>query len=184
MDPSLDHPDDQRLYAEMYGKKLQHSGWLRDGLARTLRLIALQHTPLGLTNTGIPPDVFVNNLISHLPGLATDYHRIASLSGELPILMEAAPRPLLAALGQMLEGDGKAVVPIFQDKDPFFCRSPHTGLLWALEALAWDPQYLGDAAIILARLARIDPGGKLTNRPLNSLRGIFLPWPRRKSRNA
>jgi len=175
-DPRLDLPDDERLYAEVYGKNLQHSSWLRDGLAKTLRIIAILYGPLGVTNTGFAPDLFVNQLVSDLPGLATDYRRIASLSGELPILMEAAPRPLLAALGQMLGGDGKALIPIFQDKDPFLSRSPHTGLLWALEALAWDPEYLSDSALTLAKLARIDPGGKLTNRPLNSLREILLPW--------
>jgi hypothetical protein len=175
-DPRLDLPEDERRYAEIYGKNLQHSSWLRDGLAKTLRIVAILHGPLGVTNTGFDPDSFVNKLISDLPGLATDYRRIASLSGELPILMEAAPRPLVAALGQMLGGDGKALIPIFQDKDPFLSRSPHTGLLFALEALAWDPQYLSDSALTLAKLARIDPGGKLTNRPLNSMREIFLPW--------
>jgi hypothetical protein len=175
-DPRLDLPENERLYAEIYGKNLQHSSWLRDGLAKTLRIVAILHGPLGVTNTGFTPDLFVNKLISDLPGLATDYRRIASLSGELPILMEAAPRPLVGALGQMLGGGGKALIPIFQDKDPFLSRSPHTGLLWALEALAWDPQYLSDSVLTLAKLARIDPGGKLTNRPSNSLREIFLPW--------
>jgi len=175
-DPSLDLPEDKRPYAEIYGKNLKHSTWLRDGLARTLRLLAILHEPLGVTNSGIRPDLYVDKLISELPGLATDYRRIASLYEELPILMEAAPRPLLAALGQMLGGDGKALVPIFQDTDPFFSRSPHVGLLWGLEALAWAPQYLVETAITLAKLARIDPGGKLTNRPLNSLREIFLAW--------
>lgn len=85
-------------------------------------------------------------------------------------LLSEPERPLLLALGQMLGGDGKTLVPIFQDKDPFLSRSPHTGLLWALEALAWDPKYLSDSALTLAKLARVDPGGKLTNRPLNSLR--------------
>ena len=175
-DPALDLPEDKRRYAEIYGKNLKHSTWLRDGLARTLRLLAILHEPLGVTNTGIRPDLFVDKLISELPGLATDYRRIANLHEELPILMEAAPRPLLAALGQMLGGGGKTLVPIFQDKDPFFSRSPHVSLLWALEALAWAPQYLVETAMTLAKLARIDPGGKLTNRPLNSLREIFLPW--------
>ena len=175
-DPSLDLPEDKRPYAEIYGKNLKHSTWLRDGLARTLRLLAILHEPLGVTNSGIRPDLFVDKLISELPGLATDYRRIASFYEELPILMEAAPRPLLAALGQMLGGDGKTLVPIFQDTDPFFSRSPHVGLLWGLEALAWAPQYLVETAITLAKLARIDPGGKLTNRPLNSLREIFLAW--------
>ena len=175
-DPRLDLPDSERLYSEIYGKNFQHSKWLRDGVARTLRIVAILHGPLGVTNTGVAPDQFVNQLIAGLPGLATDYRRMASLYGELPILMEAAPRPLLQALEQMLGGDGKALAPIFQDKDPFLSRSPHTGLLWALEALAWDPKYLSDSALTLAKLERIDPGGKLTNRPLNSLREIFLSW--------
>ena len=175
-DPRLDLPDSERLYSEIYGKNFQHSKWLRDGVARTLRIVAILHGPLGVTNTGVAPDQFVNQLVAELPGLATDYRRMASLYEELPILMEAAPRPLLLALGQMLGGDGKTLAPIFQDKDPFLSRSPHTGLLWALEALAWDPKYLSDSALTLAKLARVDPGGKLTNRPLNSLREILLPW--------
>jgi hypothetical protein len=175
-DPRLDLPDSERLYGEIYGKNFQHSKWLRDGVARTLRIVAILHGPLGVTNTAVAPDQFVNQLIAKLPGLATDYRRIASLYDELPILMEAAPRPLLLALGQMLGGDGKTLAPIFQDKDPFLSRSPHTGLLWALEVLAWDPKYLSDSALLLAKLARVDPGGKLTNRPLNSLREILLPW--------
>jgi hypothetical protein len=175
-DPLLNVLEDQRPLVALYGKNFKHSRWIRDGLVKTLRLIAVRSQALGLTNTGIRPDFFVDKLVSELPGLAVDYRRIASLHDELLILMEASPRPLLAALGQMLGGESKVLTPIFQDSDPLFSRSPHTGLLWGLEALAWDPQYLRDATLTLAKLARIDPGGKLTNRPLNSLREIFLPW--------
>jgi len=55
-------------------------------------------------------------------------------------------------------------------------RSHHTGLLWALEGLAWDPEYFNSTAIILSKLASLDPGGHLANRPLNSLENIFKPW--------
>jgi hypothetical protein len=175
-DSRLDLPEDQRLYGEIYAKNFQHSSWLRDGVAKTLRIISILHGPLRVTNTGFAPDQFVSQLVADLPSLAIDYRRMASLYEVLPILMEAAPRPLLRALGQMLGGGSKVLAPIFQDKDPFLSRSPHTGLLWALEALAWDPNYLSDSALILARLAHVDPGGKLSNRPLNSLREIFLPW--------
>ncbi len=54
--------------------------------------------------------------------------------------------------------------------------SDHTGLLWALETIAWEPAYFERAVMLLARLAAIDPGGSLANRPLNSLGEIFLPW--------
>ena len=65
--------------------------------------------------------------------------------------------------------------------DPAVERTPfgsptHTGLLWALEALAWSPEYLGSAALALARLAQVDPGGRWANRPSRSLNQIFLPW--------
>jgi hypothetical protein len=51
-----------------------------------------------------------------------------------------------------------------------------TGVLWALETLAWHQDYLTRVALILARLAEIDPGGNWGNRPFNSLTTIFLPW--------
>ena len=54
--------------------------------------------------------------------------------------------------------------------------SRHSGLLWALENLAWHPDYLSRVSLILATLARLDPGGQLANRPLSSLRDLFLPW--------
>lgn len=84
----------------------------------------------------------------------------------------------MQALDQLIEGDGRKILPIFRDKeaDLFHSSSPHTGLLWALETLAWDPTYLSEASLTLARLARLDPGGKLANRPIRSLREIFLVW--------
>ena len=50
------------------------------------------------------------------------------------------------------------------------------GLLWALEKLAWSPDYLSRVAVILADLASIDPDGSWANRPIGSLVNIFLPW--------
>ncbi|MCX6234451.1 MAG: hypothetical protein NT175_06955 [Bacteroidetes bacterium] len=64
------------------------------------------------------------------------------------------------------------------EEDPGFltAHSYHTGLLWALESLAWFPKYLSRAALILARLSTMDPGGSLSNRPINSLSEIFKSW--------
>jgi len=57
-----------------------------------------------------------------------------------------------------------------------FTSSPHTGLLWALESLAWSPEQLGRASHVLARLAELDPGGRLSNRPSASLHAVFRIW--------
>jgi hypothetical protein len=45
-----------------------------------------------------------------------------------------------------------------------------------LECVAWSGRHLGFAAELLATLAEIDPGGKLSNRPAASLRDVFRPW--------
>jgi hypothetical protein len=174
-DPALDLSSTESPYAVLMGKKLKHSSWLRDGLATTLLLFAAFEEGAGLHVPG-GAQPYVNGLVNSLPGLRKDWRVIASLSHQLPLLMEAAPRPLLEALEQMLGGGGEGIRPIFRDTDAIFSSSPHTGLLWALEVIAWDPEYLARVSLILARLARVDPGGKLSNRPIGSLRDIFLPW--------
>ena len=127
--------------------------------------------------TGKTGQQYVNEIIRSLPGLTNNHRLIASLRDELPLLAEAAPDPLLLALEQLLEGDGAAIRPIFNEVHQILApTSFHTGVLWALETLAWDPSLLPRVTLILARLASIDPGGRLINRPINSLREIFLAW--------
>jgi hypothetical protein len=55
-------------------------------------------------------------------------------------------------------------------------RNNVTGLLWALEGLAWDEQYFVQVCIILGKLASHDHGDRWANRPLISLVTILLPW--------
>lgn len=176
-DPGLDLPREERFYASFSGKKLGSSDWLRTGIATTLLMIAVFHEEAGLEIAG-GAQAYVDRLVSEIPGLSQDYRTIASLYSVLPLIAEAAPRPLLQALSRLAEGDGEALLPLFRDADAglFYTNSPHTAVLWALEVLAWDPDYIDEASVMLAKLARIDPGGKLVNRPINSLREIFLPW--------
>lgn len=175
LDPSLELKPGEDLYAELQGKNLKHSSWLRDGLATTCLLLAVLGDAAGLDLPG-GNQAFVDTLIKGLPGLNSDWRLIASLASQFSLLMEAAPRPLVSTLEQMLGGDSADVARIFRDTDALFSRSPHTGLLWGLEVTAWDPAFLSTIGIILARLSGVDPGGKLVNRPINSLREIFLAW--------
>jgi hypothetical protein len=57
-----------------------------------------------------------------------------------------------------------------------FSQPTHTGLLWALELCAWSPEHVSQAVNLLARLAEIDPSGRYSNRPIESLQRIFAPW--------
>jgi len=154
-----------------------HSSWLRDGMMNTLLHMAVLHEQAEFTATGTTPQEFVNGIVRDLPGLSSDYRLIASLQDNLALLAEAAPIPFLEALERLLEGDANAIKPIFEEHKGFI--SPqcfYLGVLWALETLAWDPKLLLRASMCLARLSAIDPGGTLSNRPINSLQSIFLPW--------
>jgi hypothetical protein len=57
-----------------------------------------------------------------------------------------------------------------------FSSCPRTGLLWALEGLAWNPTTLPRTALILARLSEIEIEDNWGNKPINSLRSIFRAW--------
>ena len=40
----------------------------------------------------------------------------------------------------------------------------------------WDKKYLSEVTLLLGYLSTIDPGGNYGNRPIHSLKEIFIPW--------
>jgi len=177
VDPSFNMPEDQRWAAGVYGKTLRHSDLLREGLAETLALMGARSktTPFSTTNSG---QERANAIVRKLLKKANEDWRLwASLSGVLPLLAEAAPGVFLEAAEKGASGERPVLVELFSEPGPLG-SSPHTGLLWALETPAWDPDHLGFAARLLARLAALDPypNSNLVNRPLRSLMEIFHLW--------
>ncbi len=57
-----------------------------------------------------------------------------------------------------------------------FGGCPRTGLLWALETLAWKPERLIPVSLILARLAEIPINDNWGNKPGASLQAIYRSW--------
>ena len=161
--------------AALLEKTLKHSRELREGLAGALAMMATlsETTPLSTTSTA---QQWANRVVRRLLENATTWQAWASLGGQLRYLAEAAPEELLSAVDRELANTETCLVGLFMSGHPVLSTSPHTEMLWALETLAWSPDYLSQAAFALARLAAIDPGGQTVNRPANSLREIFLPW--------
>ena len=115
--------------------------------------------------------MIVHNLLTS----KNDWKLWASLSNLLPILAESSPESFMNAVENALSGENPFLMDIFIDAEPMH-SSPHTGLLWALETIAWEPQYLSRVTLILGKLSRLDSGGRLANRPIRSLNEIFLCW--------
>ena len=176
-DPRFDVPVKQRWMANALGHASRWSELIREGFAESLAIMGARGEQVTIGSGGSVRD-FATLVVSGLLVRANEDWRIwASLSPVLPLLAEAAPDAFLKAVDRGLAGDQPVLLNVFTDRDDgLFASSPHTGLLWALETLAWNPQYLGYVARLLATLARLDPGGRLANRPQASLRAIFLLW--------
>ncbi len=173
-DPAFDLPPNQRIAASLYGKVLSHSENLRTGLAQSLALAGNNNSALihchdraeSIARQSIR-EVFSN----------ADWKLWGTLNYQLPILSEAAPDEFLNAVEIALHSDPCPFDELFslEDAGIFGCNYL-TGLLWALEGLAWDKEYLVQVCIILGELNRHDIGGNWANRPMNSLTTILLPW--------
>jgi hypothetical protein len=179
VDPRLELPAEDRWLAAIHGRSRIHSSDLRKGIARSLALLGARGDELWLS-AGRSARQWAERVVWSLFERATkdgSAQLWASMEDVMPLLAEAAPEHFLRALSQSASGSEPLVGKLFQDVDDHWnAGSPHTGFLWALEGLAWSEQYMGYAAEVLAQLAEVDPGGRLSNRPSASLEAIFRPW--------
>ena len=101
--------------------------------------------------------------------------QVSTKSGQLQ--SEASPEAVLNAIERGLAFDSSPFEDLFaQEGDGLFGGVPHTGLLWALELLAWSRDHFSRVSRILAHLTEMDSGGQVSNRPAESLKSLFLPW--------
>lgn len=175
INPLLDLEPEKRWSASAYGKEPPYSKTLREGIAQTLVLIAVfgddSRIPVSTTT-----QTWVDRLVRELLHDA-DWRLWHSLSDVLPLIAEASPSSFLDTVEASLSQDPPPIMAMFfETEDPMTSSSAHPSLLWALEGLAWNPQLLGRVSLILGKLAKLDPGGRLSNRPANTLRTIFLLW--------
>jgi hypothetical protein len=174
-DPSFELPSEERYAATIHGKILPHSGTLRKGLAETLALIGSRAA--ALTNCTIGKADAIALLSVRELFEENDWIRWGSLNNLLPTLSEANPDEFLAAVESAIASTPSPFDTLFEQEDTgVLGRNYITGLLWALEGIAWEEAYLSRTSVVLAEIASHDPGGNWANRPSNSLTDIFLPW--------
>ncbi|MEP1984364.1 MAG: hypothetical protein ABJJ07_11905 [Maribacter dokdonensis] len=168
-------PKNENDFAASYNKKRKYSNWSREGLTQSLILAGRLGDSINIPNLNKPQN-WVDNIVLDLLYNATGETWV-SVDHELPLISEASPVSFLKSVNNSLVKEKPEIMEMFEEEDGFLHKtSHHTGLLWALENLAWLPEYLRDTSLILLQLSRLDPGGNLSNRPLNSIAEIFKPW--------
>lgn len=179
-DPALDLPAEQRHLASVLSKKAKFSPSLRIGMAETLAIITSLrlHTDTAWTGSEISQGIVRRVLDKH-----ATWKRWASLNRILPLLAEAAPHEFLNAVQADLHNVAPQLAVLFCNQgDGLFSEQFYTGVLWALETLAWSSAYLRPASLALARLSEAIPDSP-AHRADESLTEIFLPWLPKTSAN-
>jgi hypothetical protein len=179
-DPRLDLPLSERWRAGVMGVQRRYSETLRAAIARGLALLGNDTSSriVGGETLSQWAEAIVRQVL-HVANEDSTYHLWTSLGDLLPVLAEAAPDAFLSAMTVGLEGPQPLHAAMFQDGErgptggP--AASPHVDFLWALESLAWSPDYFDEAVDALADLAALDPEpeGGWSNRPRQSLVGIL-----------
>jgi hypothetical protein len=176
-DPSYDLPSEERYMANIRGAIPHYSNRLKRGLADSLALVAIHGDEYAVHLGGERPSVQIAYWIRRLFEKYKDVRFWYSLGNCMRLIAEAAPEEFLDAVENALAGDSPIILGLFQaEGDGMFGGCYHSNLLWALELTSWDKKYLGRVSLCLARLSEIDPGGKWSNRPFNSLAEIYVGW--------
>lgn len=187
LDSAYGLPAEKRWMSGILAERPRYSPEVRAGIAGTLALLGSRGEQ---GTSGRHHQAVSAYVVRELLGRANqDWQLWASLSPVLPLLAEAAPDEFLMGVESGLSGSDPVMRRMFTDgmRSGFFGpSSPHTGLLWALETLAWSPDHLARVTCVLAALDKVDPGsslrgdgeqtGRLANRPLASLRSLFRSW--------
>jgi len=175
-DPQLELPESERYAAQIHGKVHPQSGLLFESLCDTLIKLAVRGPDVpALLDQNIEGRVerLVSDLLEGSDGI-----RWLSLASHLPALAEAAPLAFLRAVEGSLNQSDTPVARLIQETTDtgFGGRCWHSGLLWALETLAWAPKWYARVAFVLAQLTHIPYNSRWANTPGRSLVGLFRVW--------
>jgi addiction module HigA family antidote len=176
-DPALDLPEDERWLAGMKGKTRQISGALREGLGETLVLLSVHGDFQLRPRLGVDVEGRVRRFVRDMLTPLTP-RGLAAQGDDLTTYAEAAPDEFIDILEADLASDDPVVMSLLKPASTglFGGGCPRSGLLWALEGLAWSPEQLPRVALILARLSEASIDDNWANKPEGSLSAIFRSW--------
>lgn len=173
--PAFELPAEERYVASIHGKVLKYSDVLRQGITEGLAILANISNACSNCSQG-RVEIICSEILRTILSDA-DWVLWGSLNSLLPTLAEVDPNQFLDAVGKALRLTPCPFDELFsQEGKGIFGDNYLTGLLWALEGLAWEEDYLVHICVLLGELASHDPGGQYANRPANSLVTILLPW--------
>lgn len=174
LDPKYDLEKDKRFLANVYEKNYKYSYNLQKGLSETVALLGCSDFKFNHAENKV--NYFANNVL-HAIFNSPSWQLIATLNKCIPTLAESKPSEFITIINSICNNNSEIMSQLIeQEGDGITGGCYISGLLWALERLAWNPSYYTDAILLLGKLAEITPAGHWNNRPENSITEILMPW--------
>lgn len=158
------------------GGAFDHSDALRNGLIHGLAIIC---------NIGIQTSCSSGLIASEARDLIRTVFSEAdktvwmSLDSYLPVIAEICPETFLDCLERQIVTSPESIEELFPKANDtlMFSRNFICSVLWSVEGLAWDENYLIKCIRILGLLANLKyEKTNYSNTPTNSIISIMLPW--------
>jgi hypothetical protein len=172
-----DLPPGKRMYASIRGIVDPYSQSLRDGLADSLAWLRVNRDECSRSDVQEKAIAVIRASVQSI--LDGDWKRWATLGNMLSTLAEADADTFLSSLESALNDPEKNLAPLFQQhaEGGFFSDFSSSGLLWALQTIAWyDMDYFSRLVDLLVSL---DKPSNISNRPFSVLMEFFHPQAKR-----
>lgn len=169
-EPIFEYPFDKHFEASVYAKKPDWSPSLKHGMLRSLIMKAYYRKDYSCQYQ-------VNNVVKKILETITSVQRWGYISQYFTDLCEAAPDIVLQRLeDELLNPTG--MKELFESNDGDFMTSRHyyTNILWAVEQLLLQKEYVVRAIKWLWEVDALNIKYSISNSPKSSLETIYCAW--------
>lgn len=173
IDPKYELEKGKRYAAHIYNKVHPFSHNIRSGLSETIAFLGCNKN---FEHAKSKIQYFSDTVIRRIFKNAS-WQLLASLNEYMQNIAEGSAVAFIEVINSLLDSKPDIIKQLVeQEGDGITGGCYISGLLWAIEAIAWDEDNFTDSVMLLGRLAELDPGSHWGNRPINSLKDMLLPW--------
>lgn len=169
-EPIFDYPFEKHFEASVYAKRPEWSQALKNGMIRTLVMRAFyrKHDE---------NQCVIDNIIEKVLETINTKERWGYISQYMTELCEASPKAVIEKLEQEIDSPS-GLKELFETKDGDFLTSRHyyTHVLWAVEQLLQQKQYVTRAVKWLWKMDSYNIEYNISNSPRKVLRAVFCAW--------
>lgn len=174
--PELDLDRKDWYAASIYGKVRPYSKRLLPSMLNMLCILSIHGNKIINSrfyyDFNYKSEQLVINLLKN-----ADSDRWLSIRNFLSELSESAPEAFLSSIEDNLKNEEPSITALLQPSiNGSFDECIRADLLWALEKLAWFPEYFERVAIIIFELCKYSIKDLYCNNPLQTAKSLFRVW--------